>query len=192
MKRISLVITAILALGLILASCATPPIDDMNRARDAVMRAENDANAVAYASNTLLQARGALDRMQTEADARRYDTTRSLAAEAISLAERAIADGRAGAARAQGEAENVVRDLGQLLNQTSNNIDAARRTGNLPLDFNAISREMDIARNGYEETRQSLAAGNYRDVISRGQIIRSILSDINERLGGTVRIASRK
>ena len=192
MKKIYFIIPAILILGWVLAACATPPVDDMNRAHEAVMRAENDPNVVAYASNTLLQARDALARMQTEADARRYNTTRTHAAEAISLAERAIADGRTGEARAREEAENTLRSVGQLLDETNSAVNAARRVPDIRLDFNAISREMSVARSAYEEAQRSFQEGNYRDVISRSQIIRSMLSDINDRLREALRAAGRK
>ena len=191
MKKLYLIITAILVFLWVFAACATPPTEDMNRAQDAVLRAENDANAVNYASHTLLQARDALARMEAEAESRRYDAARALAAEAINHAERAIADGRAGAARAREEAENVLRNLDELMAQTETAISNARRVP-LQVDFNAISREMDLAERALEETRQSFNAGNYRDVVSRGQIIRSILSDINSRLVEAVQATSRK
>ena len=191
MKKLYLIISAILIFMWVFAACATPPVDDMNRAQDAVLRAENDANAVNYASHTLLQARDALARMQAEADSRRYDAARALATEAINHAERAIADGRAGAARAREEAENVIRNLDELMAQTATAISNARRVP-LQVDFDAISREMDLAERALDETRQSFAAGNYRDVVSRGQIIRSILSDINSRLVEAVQATSRK
>ena len=192
MKNRYLIIPTILIFVWVFMACATPPIDDMNRAQDAVLRAENDANAVNYASPTLLQARDALSRMQAEADARRYDAARNLAAEAISHAERAIADGRAGAARAREEAENVIRNLDDLMAQTSTAVSNARRVPNTQIDFNAISREMDLAQRALDETKQSFQAGNYRDVISRGQIIRSMLSDINSRLIEAIQATSRK
>jgi hypothetical protein len=192
MKKLFVISPSILIFGWFLASCATPPIDDMNRAQEAVTRAENDADTVAYASHTLLQARDALARMQSEADARRFDAARNHANEAISLAERAIADGRAGASRARGEAENILREIGQLLTETSSAIAAAEQVPNILLDFDSISREMNLARQAYGEAQQSFEAGNYRDVISRGQIIRSILSDINARITEAVLATSRK
>ena len=179
MKKKYLIFTLILTFLWVFISCATPPIDDMNRAQDAVLRAENDANAVNYASPTLLQARDALARMEAEADARRYDAARNLASEAINYAERAMADGRAGAARARDEAESVIRNLDDLMAQTSNAINNARQVPNLQIDFDSISREMDLAGRALDETKQSFQAGNYRDVISRGQIIRSMLFENN-------------
>ena len=192
MKKLALAISITLILGWLFSACATAPTDDMNRAQDALIRAENDANVVTYANNTLLQARDALARMYSEADAKRYDSARSLAVEVINHTERAIADGRIGADWARGEAENALRIIGDLLEETSNAVNAARQVQNIQLDFDSISREMDVARRAYDETWQILQAGNYRDVTSRGQIIRSILSDINNRLTEAVQATSRK
>jgi hypothetical protein len=94
-----------------LSSCVTPPLEEMNKAQDAVIRAENDVDAVTYASDTIVRAREALTKMQSEANAKRYDAAKNLAAEAINLAERAITEGKAGLAQARDEATNLISSL---------------------------------------------------------------------------------
>jgi hypothetical protein len=101
--KIYLALALFLAAGTVLLAggCAKPPTEEMDAASAAVTRAENDPDAVTYAGNSLARAREALNRMSVEADSKRYDAAKSFAAEAIAAADKAISDGRAGAARAK-------------------------------------------------------------------------------------------
>ena len=179
-------------LGLGLTACVTPPLEEMNQALDAVTRAENDANAVAYAPDALVRARNALVQMQNEADAKRYDAARDFAAEAILNAERAIADGRTAAARARDEATNLINSLAGPIEDTATALNQARQIDNLLLDFDALYDDMDLARRTYEDARRDLEAERYRDAIARGQTVRPLLSDINARLSGAAMALTRK
>jgi hypothetical protein len=184
-------IPALLVLVFIMAACARPPTEEMERAHDAVIRAESDADAVNFAGNALIRARDALTRMQNEADAKRYEAARNFAAEAISNAERAIAEGRAGAARARENAENQITNLAGILTDTANALDAARQLDNIDLDFNALSRDMDQAHVTYDAARQSLEANDHRDAIARAQNARSLTADITAQINETVQAATR-
>ena len=192
MKNAIIAISALFIVGLILTACATPPTEEMNRAHDAVLRAENDADAVNYAPNTLIRARDALSRMQSEADARRFDAAKNFANEAISAAERAVTEGRTNALRAREEATTLVGSLEAPLAETASALNAARRTGALNLDFNALSTDMETARRTYSDAQQSLANNNFNDAIAQGHNVRSILSDINASLNQGAQVALRK
>ena len=187
-----MVVPAFLIFGLMMTACATPPVEEMNRAHDAVIRAESDTNAVNYAANTLIRARDSLTRMQSEADARRFDAARDFAAEAINLAERAIIEGRVGAVRARDEAANLLDNLSAPLAEISNAVNAAEQASNLDLDFNALAEDLDLARRSYNNARQSLAADHYSDAIALGQNARAILSEINGRLNEAAHLTARK
>jgi len=182
-----------LALAVIFAvfmgACATPPTEEMNKAHDAVMRAENDNDAVTYAGNTLIRARDALTRMQAEADVKRYDAAKNYAAEAVSLAESAIADGRTGAARAREEADALLRSLQDPLAETSNALNNAQQN-DMKLDYNALSGEMENANRTYSDAKQSLDDENYDDASAKGQAVRGLLSSINSSLNDAA--ATRK
>ena len=192
MKKHNIIVPALLVFGLMMAACATPPVEEMDRANDAVIRAESDPDAVNYAGNLLVLARDTLTRMQSEADARRFDAARNFAAEAINLAERAIVEGRSGAALAREEAANLLNVLSGPLAETTNAVNAARQAGTLDLDFNALSEDLDLARRSYNNARQSLAADNYNDAIALGQDARSLLAYINGRLNQAAQLAVRK
>jgi len=175
----------------LVVSCGTPPTEEMNRANEAVARAERDADAVAYAGNTLIRARDALSRMQNEADARRYDAAKSFAEEAVNAAERAIADGRNAAARTRDEALTLVNGLRTPLEETSSTLSAAQRRSDLALDFEALAGNMDSARQNYDNAQQNIAQANYNDAIAQGRTTRTLLSDINHTIN-TATQATRK
>ena len=192
MKKIYITVSVLLVFGLVLTACATPPTEEMNKAHDAVTQAENDADAVTYAGNTLIRARDALTRMQNEVDAKRYDTAKNLATEAINLAEKAIADGKNAAARAKNDAENIYKSLGTPLAETAYALDNAKQADNLELDLNTLSDDMDTAHQTYDEAGQSLEAENYQDSVIKSQNVRSILADINSDITNAAVEASRK
>ena len=186
-----MVLPIIIVLGFVF-SCSAPPKEEMEKAHDAVIRAENDADAVMYAPTILVRARDALTRMQNEADAKRYDAAKTYAAEAVMQAERAINEGQAGAARTKTEAENLLSSLSGPLAETSSALDAAWNVDKVLLDFTALSTNLETARKTYNEALQSLQKNNYRDAISQGQTVRSLLADINSALTVKVQEVVRK
>jgi len=192
MKNHKVLFLAFVVFGVILAACATPPSEEMDRAHNAVIRAENDADAVNYAPDTLVRARDALTRMQAEADARRFDAARNFAAEAIHLAERAIAEGHAGAGRARNEAASLVDSLSAPLAQVSSALNVARQASDLALDFDALSWSLDSARRSYNGARISLEENNYMDAIAQAQNARLLLADISARMNQAAQLAGRK
>ena len=191
MKRFIIGLLIILVFGL-MGSCKAPPKEEMEKAHDAVTRAENDADAVTYASGILVRARDALTRMQNEADAKRYDAAKTYAAEAITQAERAIAEGKSGAARAKDEATTLISSLAAPLAETAGALDAAWRTEKLQLDFASLTSDMEAARRNYNDAQISLQNSRYRDAISQGQSARSLLSGINAALTESVTAVSKK
>ena len=191
MKKTKFLITIGILLIILLAACAAPPTEEMERAQDAVARAENNANAVRYASNTLVRARDALGRMQIEADARRYDAARNHAAEAIALAERAIDEGSIAAIRARDEANALINSLATPLSETTNALNAGREI-NLDLDYTRLFAELDSARRMYDEANRLLQANNPENAVAMGHNVRSSLSGINTALNDAVLAASRK
>jgi len=191
MRKIGFIFLTILVIGL-LGACSTPPKEEMEKAHDAVTRAENDADAVTYASNILVRARDALTRMQNEADAKRYDMAKTYAAEAVTQAERAIAEGKSGAVRAKDEAENLVNSLAGPMAETASSLDAAWRSEKINLDFAALNMDMEAARRTYNDARTNLQSNRYRDAISHGQTTRSLLAGINAALTEGAQAASRK
>ena len=184
-------VCAALIFSLFAAACAKPPTAEMNNAIEAVTRAENDADAALYAGNTLARARDALARMKAEAASKRYDAAKNYAADAVSAADKAIADGRAGAARAREEASVLVSGLAPAIAETGQGINSAS-AAKLPLDFDAIGREFETARTDADQAQAALSGSRYQDAMDRGRSARAGLSDINQKLAAAAMAVSRK
>jgi len=183
MKAMHFFVGLALVLALFATGCARPPVDEMNEATEAVLRAENDNDAVLYAPNTLARARDALGRMRQEADSRRFDSARAYAAEAIAAAERAISEGRAGAEHARREAHALISDLPPLIAETEQGMNAARGAG-LDLDFEPLDNAFNGAVETANQAVDAYSTGLYGDALARGRSARNALVDINQRIAG--------
>jgi hypothetical protein len=184
-------VISILLVFTLAMSCAKPPTAEMNTAIEAVTRAENDPDAALYAGNSLARARDSLHRMQTEAEAKRYDAAKNYAAEAVAAADKAIADGRTGAARAREEAAMLVAKLPPAIAETEQSIRAAQEK-KLALNFDAINQDFDAARRNADQAQTALSGSRYQDALNRGRDAQAGLGDIKQRLSGAATAASRK
>jgi vacuolar-type H+-ATPase subunit D/Vma8 len=171
-------------LALVLA-CAKPPLADMESAREAVFRAENDENAARFAGSSLARARDALKLMESEADSKRYDAAKTHAMEAIAAAEKAIADGQAASVRARDEAASLLSSLKPEIEETSRNVNGARYS-QLNLDFDQLDREISGAYNKADQAERDQAQGRYQDAIDTAMGVRSDLYGINQRISNAV------
>ena len=172
-------------------SCARPPVAEMDSAREAVLRAENDENAVLFGGTSLARARDALRRMQVEADSKRFDAAKTHAQEAIASAERAIAEGRMGASRAESESEAIISGLAPAIEEAARNINGARYS-NLDLDYNQLNSDLNDARNSADSAIADHADGRYNEAIENGRRARATVGNINERITGAATLASAK
>jgi hypothetical protein len=182
----------ILGLVLALSACAKPPVEEMENAASAVTRAENDPDAVTYAAGTLSRARDALNRMRAEAESKRYDSAKSFAAEAVSAAEKAIADGRAAAVRDREEAAALLEQVKTSLAGTGRSLENAKTVENIILDFNALDQDYDSARRTTAQAEVSLAGNEYQDSMDKSRTARGMLSAIDGKISGAAISVSRK
>jgi len=192
MKKIIYILVLVFILVLAFSACSSPPMEEMQKAEDAVIRAENDADAVTYAGNSVTHARDALTRMQSEADSKRYDVAKEFAAEAINSAEKAIAEGQSAKERSKTEAAALLDSLQNPMTETPNAIDNAKSVPNIQLDFDSIAQDMGEASKTYDEAQQSFQAGDNPDAINKGQSVRDQLSDINTKINEAASDTSRK
>ena len=181
-----LVILSVLIMG-----CAKPPTAEMESAVEAVFRAENDPDAVLYAGAVLSRARDSISRMEAEAANKQYDAAKTLSAEAIALAERAIAEGRAGAARARDEAAALMAGLGAEIDEAERNINGARYNG-LPLDYAELERDIRNVHDAADRALASQAEGRHQEALDITRDIRSDLTNINGRVATAATAAGKK
>jgi uncharacterized phage infection (PIP) family protein YhgE len=191
MKKLSGFLFVLFAAALLAAACAKPPTEEMDKAVDAVTRAENDADAVNYAGNTLLRAKDALTRMKEEADSKRYDSARSLAAEAVAAAEKAISDGKSAAARAREDAASLLNGLKTTVTETESALNNAKQQ-NMNIDADALGGDLQTAKDTINDAQGNFNAGNYQDASSKGRSARSDLENIKARIAEATQAVSRK
>ncbi|MCL2243581.1 MAG: hypothetical protein FWC03_03835 [Treponema sp.] len=175
----------------VITGCAKPPIAEMDSAREAVFKAENDEDAVLYAGTTLARARDALKRMQESADSKQYDAAKTHAAEAVSAAEKAIIDGKAAAVRAKDESTAMLRGLRDSLDETERNINGARYSL-LDLNYDDLGREFTNASNTVDRAESDHNQGSYQDALDNSRRARSSISSINEKISGAATASSSK
>jgi len=180
----------ILIIPVFFLSCEQPPLALMDSAREAVFRAENDADAVQFAGGTLERAQDALRRMQTEADSKRYDAVRTLAEEAIAAAEKALIDGKAGAQRTGSDSTALLSGLRSEIDETTSNVSSARYA-QMNLDYDALDRIIVNAHNTADRAEIDQAAGRYQDAIDKAKTVRADLANINQMVANAAPIVKK-
>jgi hypothetical protein len=179
-------------LSVLWGGCAKPPEAEMDAAESAVIRAENDSDAINFAGSSLTRAREALSRMREEAASKRYDAAKNYAAEALEAANKAISDGRAASARAREEAAALLATVRDSLEETGQAIDSAKTVENIELDFNEVDQDYDTALRTTDQAEVSLAGSKYQDSMEKSRTARGILGDISSRIAGAAVATSRK
>jgi len=186
----SLICVLFISLALMIG-CTQPPTEEMNRAEEAVARAENDPNAVNYSGNLIARAKDSLALMHEEADAKRYDAALTYANDAITLADRAINEGSGQAWLNRNEASSVMGNVGSQILETGQRIDKAK-DAKLPLDYETIDRDFNTAQRTFDQARSAMSSNRYQEAIFLSNNVKSDLNSINQKLGTTVMEVTRK
>jgi hypothetical protein len=174
-----------------ITGCTQPPTEEMNNAEEAVLRAENDPDAVTYAPNLVQRARETLALMVAESNAKRYQAAKTYAAEAITLAERAIEEGLTSSLRTREQALSSLSAVRPLLLETESRINNAK-AAKLPLDYDTIDRDFYAARGTYDQAQSAISNAKYQEAIFLSNNVRTGLAGINQKLGTTAMTVSRK
>ncbi|MDR3160890.1 MAG: DUF4398 domain-containing protein [Spirochaetaceae bacterium] len=191
-KKAVMLVGSILIIVFIAGGCAELPQEEMDEAVAAVTQAENDPNAVLYGELALSRATTALSRMREEASAKRYQSAKNLAQDAIKAAAQARADGRTGAARAQDEARQALSEVQDLMAETERNLETAKNLGNLDANFDALGELLANAQGTVADAETDFSEGNYRESQEKCRAARFTLNGINGDLSKAVQKTSRK
>jgi hypothetical protein len=173
-------------------SCATPPTDEMNAAEEAVTRAENTPEVPRYAANTLARAKEALTNMKTEADAKRYDSAKNFAQEAVQAAEKAISDAKSQAVRARDDANTALNALRAAISETENAITQGKKNSKLKLNWPQLDNDFDAAKSIAAEAESAASAQRYSDVVERSSTARTALGTITAQISQASLALTRK
>jgi hypothetical protein len=164
----------------------------MEAARDAVIRAENNANALAYAGDGVRRARSALERMYEEANAKRYDAAKAAAAEAVAAAEKAVSDGQSAAARTADDASSLIVTAKTEIQAAEQALDSAWKSGVKNIDFGLLNGAAEEAWDSVEQAEMSLAQGRAQDAVNAAEQARRDAARITLALSEGARAGSRK
>jgi len=167
----------------LLAGCAKPPVEEMANAREAIFMAENDPDAVIFAGSVLERAKISLQRMQEEADNKRFDAAKAHAQEAIALAQRAIADGKSGEVRANADSASIVANLRPEIEETQRTVNGARYS-QVDLDYDLLEKEIINAHDAADRAEASQAEGKFQEALDIARELRADLININNRVAG--------
>ncbi len=185
-------ILILFAAFLALAACANPPTEEMDAARSALARAEDNADAVEYAPESITRAHSLVRRMERAAEEEEYDSARSLALEAVSAAEQAIVDGAAAKEDARNDASAAISEATDLLNEVEQALAAAGEVRGLTLDTSATTRELDAVAQEIAAAEDDFAQENYISAQNTARDARSSLAGIQRRIAEAVQAATRR
>jgi hypothetical protein len=129
--------------------------------------------------------------MREEAGAKRYESAKNYAAEAITLAERAIDEGFTASLRARQDALAAVSEVRPKVFETGQRIDNAK-AASLPLDYDSIDRDFNTAQRTFDQAQSAVSDGRYQEAIFLSSNVRSALNGINQKLGTSAMAVSRK
>ena len=184
-------IAAAAAISIGAGACAKPPVEEMDAARTAVTRAENDPDVTVYTMTTLSRAREALSNMQAEADAKRYDAARNYAAEAITNAEKAISDARSAVSRERDNSAAAISALKNAITETGAAIAQGKRN-NLGLDWKGIDGSYGSAQETASLAESDAASSRHREAVEQSNAARTMLSQITAQISGASLSTTRK
>jgi len=176
----------------VFSACAKPPEEEMGKARDAVARAEADADVKTYAPQSLALARDSLNKMEEAAGRKAYDQAKQLALETVTLADKAITDGRNALNRERQEAQNAIALMLDEIQSTEETIENARSSKRDGINFKEIDADFESAKADGEDAQTANNERRYREARDGAINVRARLSDITSRIGQSTLARSRK
>jgi hypothetical protein len=172
----------LLVVALLGAGCGKPPEAQLEKAT-AALKAAEAAGAPQYAPDAWGRAKLAVDRMRTELEKqgkrfalfRSYGKVRTLAGDAVRLAEQALTDANAKKTQLRGEVTSMIAEIDASLAAARNQLSRLPRTkgldaASLRSTLNEAGRQLDQARadlNAGAFDRAMQVAAQARDGITR-------------------------
>ncbi len=169
-----------------LSACAKPPQADIDAAKAAVAAAAQNADVVAYASDTLKTAQDKLAQMQAELDAKHFDKVKSLALEAKAAAETAVNDAARGKEKAQADSTTLIESLEKALPEAAQKLASAKKIKGMKLNFGTFAKQLDEAKAALADAQRDLDAGNFASALQKATAIQSQIADGEKMIADAV------
>ena len=188
----------LLAVLLLLASCAKPPQAEIDAAKAAMDATAKSADVVTYAPDELRLAQEKIAALDAEvaAQARRsplsrnYDATRTLARDAADAATRAVGAAATAKDQVAREAAALAEEVTTSIPQFESRVWAARRVPRIKLDvILPLGLLPAQARGIVDDARKDIGAGAFATAKAKLQAIKDQLSDCEETITEQTRIA---
>jgi hypothetical protein len=165
MKRWNL-LGLLIVVALLGAGCGKPPEAQFEQAT-AALKAAEAAGAPEYAPDAWGRAKQAVERVRTELDSqgrrftlfRNYGKVRTLAAEAVRLAEQALTDANAKKTQLRGEVTAMIAEIDASLQAARSQLSRFSRTRGL--DAASLRTTLNDAGRQLDRARADLAAGAF-------------------------------
>lgn len=174
------------------AACAKSPTAEIDAANAALARAEADADAREYAPESISRAQDLVSRMQAENDAKRYDTAKSLAQQAVAAADTAIKDGAEAKVRARSDADSAITSAKADMTEAKKSLNGAKSLPAISLNVPSVERDLNVAEQTISGAESDFAEEAYLTAIGKAQDARSDTAEIMQRISAAVQAATRR
>ena len=152
-------------LALLSSGCSEPPQKEIDQAQAAVDGAKN-AGAESYAADEYNAAVTALQKSRDAVTQRDYREALNYAIDARQRGADAAKQAVAGRTRAHAAAEKLVTECSARASQLDTDIRVAEGAHVAPRDLRSVRTTLADAQSALQETRNSMDAGNYAEVVT--------------------------
>jgi len=168
----------VVVVALALYGCSEPPQKEIDQAQAAIDAAKA-SGAEAYAAETYNAAVTALQKAHESVDQRDYREALNFAIDARQRAGEAAQETATAKAHSRTAAEKLVTDCSARVSQLDTGIKVAEGVHVSPRDLRTARTTLADAEGALQETRKSMDAGNYAEVVTS-------LTEVRRKLDGAI------
>ena len=189
MKRSLLLIALTLGLIVTLSGCKSAPTEEINMTTEA-LKAIETADVNTYAPESLKAAQEEMNKAMAEIKVqdekfslmRDYKPAVAMLKSTNELAQKAQDEAVANKAKAKAEAEAIVAELPQSLQEASDMLKKAPRGKDTKADLEAMQSDLKLAEEAAAEANSAVAAENYLDAIAKAKTTKEKAASIVDQV----------
>jgi hypothetical protein len=182
--------------ALLLGACEKPPQTEIDAAAKAYENSATNPDVITYAPDSLRNAQAKLAALRAEVDAqdkkgglsRRYETAKTMAAEAKTAAESAEMEAVRSKGQAKTDATILLAGFADSISAFENKLWSAKRIRGIKLEADILTLAQS-ARAAVADADRDLAAGLYAAAKAKALTIQKQLADGEARVSKAVRLA---